>query len=403
MHTPLTFLSLICIIIVPSASGLILGSSSPEIRLTKEEFAARCQGYEEGFCQELWDRLNDAGTRGELHHPLPSSSSRFSPATASFDMVNLLYYAGAVTVMLSMGVFIGVCWKQFGSGFMAFIALVYAVVFTAVGWYMWERTTGGRDEYYVLGGLCFTVAVHMTPLFIYGVMSPWLHGGGSYSDFYMFVRSEYVWIEIGTMIVGFAYLRYAAFPFLLFPVAVSFWFFSMDLGMAIWERLQSTRSSRSRTNDPYRRLIKARTSMAVGVLMLLIARHVQWKHQDPNMGWWLDLFGALAFHGGFGYNWLLFWSRSVPFGEAVIIVLVSVAELFASVLLDRGIFAVLGGITLWWYVTYLAAKHTQDLMFPFALSAVGIATMYAGYLWCTHRDAFALLVQDQLVLYLRQR
>ena len=80
-----------------------------------------------------------------------------------FDLVHVLWYAGALIIIGAMGLFTTLAFAQLGGGVLALIAVVYAVLLTAAGQRLWQR--GLR----IPGGLLIAVAVTMAPLFTYGV------------------------------------------------------------------------------------------------------------------------------------------------------------------------------------------------------------------------------------------
>ena len=70
------------------------------------------------------------------------------PATGpKFDIVHLLWYAGALVVISAMGLFSTLAFSQMGGPALTATAIVYAVAFTAAGHYLWTikklRTPGG--------------------------------------------------------------------------------------------------------------------------------------------------------------------------------------------------------------------------------------------------------------------
>ena len=68
-------------------------------------------------------------------------------AGPKFDVVHLLWYAGALVVISAMGLFSTLAFSQMGGPALTATALVYAGLFTAAGHYLWTvkklRTPGG--------------------------------------------------------------------------------------------------------------------------------------------------------------------------------------------------------------------------------------------------------------------
>jgi hypothetical protein len=144
-----------------------------------------------------------------------------------FDLVHVLWYAGALIVIGAMGLFTTLAFARLGGGVLALIAVVYAVLLTTAGRHLWQR------EMRIPGGLLIAAAVTMAPLFTYGVQDAlgwWTHAEpGNYRDFYIWIKASWLPMELATIAAGVVALRIWRFPFLVAPIAVALWFMSMDL------------------------------------------------------------------------------------------------------------------------------------------------------------------------------
>lgn len=144
-----------------------------------------------------------------------------------FDLVHVLWCAGALIVIGAMGLFTTLAFAQLGGAVLALIAIVYAVIFTAAGDRLWRR--GLR----VPGGLLITVAVTMATLFTFGTQEAlgwWTHADpGNYRDFYVWIRASWLPLELATIVALLVALHFYRFPFLVAPLAFALWFMSMDL------------------------------------------------------------------------------------------------------------------------------------------------------------------------------
>jgi hypothetical protein len=76
-----------------------------------------------------------------------------------FDVVHVLWYAGALIVIGAMGLFSTNAFSQFGGAALTAIAAVYAAIFAGGGHFLWHRR-----NLRIPGGLLITVAVTMAPL-----------------------------------------------------------------------------------------------------------------------------------------------------------------------------------------------------------------------------------------------
>ena len=149
------------------------------------------------------------------------------PAQAPrFDFVNVLWYMGALIVLSAMSLFTTQAFDLWGPKALIAISIGYAVCFAMAGAYLWRRR-GLR----IPGGLLVTCAVGMVPLLIYGVQAATGNDPSdthSYHDFYVWVRSSWLPMEIGTFINALVALAYFPFPFLVMPAA-----FALSLGVGV--------------------------------------------------------------------------------------------------------------------------------------------------------------------------
>jgi hypothetical protein len=280
--------------------------------------------------------------------------------SARFDFVNLLWYLGALIVIGAMGLFSTNAFGLWGAKSLIATSLSYGAAFLLAGGYLWKGR-GLRTP----GGLLIVCAVGMAPLFIFAVQS--LTGLDPtqtvpYRDFYVWIKSSWLPLELGTIAASLVALVFFPFPFLVMPIAFALWFMSMDL--TPW-----VAGAQSFTWDE-----RAKVSMVFGALMLLAAWGVdlrRWRGGD--YAFWLHLFGLMAFWGG-----LTEQHSGDEFGKAVYCA-VNVALIFLSLYLMRRAYAVFGGIGVTLYLGYLADEvFKNSIMFPFALSAIGVLIIAAG-------------------------
>ena len=99
---------------------------------------------------------------------------------------------------------------------------------------------------------------------------------------------------------------------------------------------------------------------------------------------WLHLFGILTFWGAVTAS-----HSDSEIAKAVYVAL-NVGLILLSVFLGRRVYAVFGALGLAFYLGHLAEKVFKDsLLFPFALSLIGIAIIAAGLLYHRRRDTIA--------------
>ena len=283
-----------------------------------------------------------------------------------FDLPHVAYYFGALVVISAMGWFMTLGWERFGGGGILAISLVYAASFVAAGGLLWRR----RDLR-VPGGLLVAMAVCMTPLAVYGferTTGLWLgRAPGEYGDFYAWISGGWFPMEVCTVVAGLLALRFFRFPFLTAPVAFSLWFMSMDLTPLIY--------GPDYYGDGYQ-LVSLFFGLAVLICSYLVDRRTR-----EDYAFWGYLFGMFAFWGGLTLlegggelEWLFYG-------------LVNLTLVFLSVLLQRRVFIVFGSLGVFGYVGHLAWEIFEDsLLFPFVLSAVGLAIIALGILYARNRE-----------------
>jgi hypothetical protein len=281
-------------------------------------------------------------------------------APSRFDFVNLLWYFGALIVLGAMGMFSTNAFGLWGAKALLATSIGYAVVFLFAGAYLW-KWRGLRTP----GGLLIACAVGMTPLFVYAVQSMTGHDPTDavpYRDFYVWIKSSWLPMESGTIVAALLALAFFPFPFLVMIIAFALWFMSMDLTPWI-------AGVESFTWDQ-----RASVSIAFGAAMLIAAWAVdlrRWRGGD--FAFWLHLFGLMAFWGG-----LTEQHSGAEFGKAIYC-LVNVVLIFLSLFLMRRAYAVFGAIGVTLYLGHLADEvFRNSILFPFALSALGVALIGAG-------------------------
>jgi hypothetical protein len=299
-----------------------------------------------------------------------SAPDRTAPA-AKFDAAHLLWYAGAMIVIGAMGLFSTVAFSQMGGRALTACAIAYAVAFAFAGDHLWRRNLR------VPGGLLIAVAVSMAPLAIYGIQDElgwWGRFGkpGAVHDFYVWIKGSWIFMEIATVFAGTVALRFYRVPFIVAIISVALWFMSMDVAPWFVDVLHSDFEMRRRV------------SVWFGLAMLALAWTVDYRSRNGDFAFWLHLFGLMTFWGGITAS-----SSATEISKAIYC-LFNVGLLFIAVIIMRRAYAVFGtfGITL--YLGHLADVVFKDsLLFPFALSVIGIAVVAAGLAYHRRQDAIA--------------
>jgi hypothetical protein len=313
----------------------------------------------------LWHFL-----RAEAATPPPASRPRF-------DLVHLLWYAGALVVIGAMGLFTTLAFAQLGGAALAVIALIYAVILALAGDRLWRRGL------MIPGGLLITIAVTMAPMFVYGVQEAlgWTNVPSDYRDIYEFcrvVRGGAVPMELATIAAGLVALRFYRFAFLVAPVAIALWLLSMDVAPWILG-----------DPSPSWQLRKV-VSLWFGLGMIIVAWAVDVRSRG-DLAFWLHLLGLLAFWGG-----LTAMDSNSELSRAAYC-LINVGLIGLGLFLQRRAYALFGGLGIAIYLQDLAERVFRDsLLYPFALSLIGLALIGAGLLVHRHGAALERALQSRL-------
>ncbi len=297
----------------------------------------------------------------------------------AFDIVHLLWYAGALVVIGAMGLFSTLAFSAMGGQALTVTALVYAALFGWAGHYLWHDKGLPTP-----GGLLIAIAVSMAPLAIYGVQDAyglWSQFGkpGTVHDFYVWIKGSWIFMEIATIAAALIALRFYRFPFIVLLMAVALWFMSMDIVPWITgAKLGDWDTSR-------------RVSVWFGLGILVAAVIVNLSQRRGDFAFWLYLFGVLTFWGGITAS-----SGGSNFDKALYCAM-NAGFLVLAVALGRRVFAVFGTIGIAIYLGDLASKLFADsLLFPFALSLIGVGIIALGLYYHRHQAAIGGFIEARL-------
>lgn len=313
----------------------------------------------------------------------PSASAVTVPVSI-FDAAHLLWYAGALIVIGAMGIFSTLAYSQMGGGALTLTAIAYAAAFSIAGYHLWYKKNLKTP-----GGLLIAIAVSMAPLAVYGIqeeMGWWGKFGkpGEVKDFYVWLKGSFIFMEIATVVAGVIALRFFRFPFIVAVIGVALWFMSMDLTPWFLGETASYWDTRRKV------------SMWFGLAVIVVAWIIDYRGRDGDFAFWLHLFGLMAFWGAVSST-----PNSNEVGKAMYC-LMNVGLLLVAVILMRRAYALFGALGISSYLAHLAdAVFKDSLLFPFALSLIGVAVIAVGLLyhrrqneisaWLTARLPAALL------------
>lgn len=315
--------------------------------ISKEQFflATSKLGISEKQAEALWASLENRNN---------------DPQPSTFSM--LMFYVGAVIIISAMAWFIHLGWEWFGGGAIFLISTAYAFLFAWIGAKLWSK-----ENLRIPAGLLMTIAVCMTPLAIYGLetyLGFWPRNYlDNYQDFFYTIRSNWILMEVGTMLAGLIALRFFPFPFLTVPIFFSAWLLAKDMvSLVVGNEITGEQ--------------REWTSLCFGLALIFISYLIQRKKRE-DYAFWGYLFGTLVF-------WTSLTSLSWDKGEVVLFLyfIINLIMMVVSILLKKKIFMLCGVIGIFIYLGHLAYTIFEDsLLFPFVLSFIGLAVIYLGVIF----------------------
>lgn len=298
-----------------------------------------------------------------------------------FNTTNVLYYLGGLIAICAMTLFMTLGWETFGGWGLFFISLVYALL----GLYL--SSLFKKRNYSIPAGICATFVVALTPLAIYGLQRAmnWWPDDTVYSDYHYYVKWHWIFMELGTLLVGIILAWIYRYPFMVMPIALTLWYMSMDLSAMI-------------ARDSYSFALSAEVSMYFGLAILLIAFWVDIaSRHSADYAFWLYLFGVIAFWVGLSCQ----YSNSEL--AQFFYMCINLGLIGIGLILVRKVFVLFGGLGLSFYLGHLAEAIFKDsIFFPFALTAIGLLIIYLGTLWQKHEARITNKIQSFLPQVLQE-
>jgi len=330
--------------------------------------------------------LNEATARGLLDEPQAERLWAFLneqvQQTPSFRLTHILYYLGGLIAIGAMTLFMNLGWERFGGWGVFFITLAYA----GVGLWLTEYFLH-RRQLSIPAGITATFVVVLTPLAVYSLQTAlnWWPDEASYRDYHYYVSWKWLLMELATLVSGAVILWRYRLPFSVMPVAVTLWYMSMDLTPFLFG------------SEDYNWELRKFVSLWFGLLTVLLAFWVDIRTQGSrDYAFWLYLFGVIAFWGG-----LSSMHSNSELGK-VIYCCINLVMIGIGAMLARRVFAIFGGLGVAAYLGYLAHEVFEDsLMFPFALTFIGLGIIYLGILWQRHETRLGTKLRSLLPAPLR--
>lgn len=300
-----------------------------------------------------------------------------------FRFTHILYYLGGLIAIGAMSLFMTLGWERFGGWGLFFIALAYA----GAGLWLTEFFLK-KSRLQIPAGIMATFVVALTPLAVYGlqVALGWWAEGRIFRSYHTHIDWRWMFLELATLACGAVMLWRYRLPFLVMPIAVTLWYISMDLTPFLFGETDMTWE--------LRKLV----SLWFGLLIALLAFWVDIRtRHEKDYAFWLYLFGAIAFWVGLS----TMYSDSEL--NKFIYLCINLEMIAVGAMLSRRVFVVLGGLGAAGYLGHLAYDVFKDSMiFPFALTVIGLGVIYLGILWQRHEQAIGNKLHGLLPLPMRE-
>lgn len=291
--------------------------------------------------------------------------------TPSFKPAHILYYLGGMIAIGAMTLFMTLGWERFGGRGLVLISVSYCLVALTLTEFLLRRS-----HLSLPAGITAALAVVMVPLGVYGaqhLMGLWPSDGSTkwaYRDYHTHIDWRWLMMELATLAAGAVALWRYRLPFLVLPVAVTLWYMSMDLAPFLFG------GDTAQFFSDRGKLVS--TAFGVGTVLLAIFVDVR-SRQAKDFAFWLYIFGVLTFWGG-----LTSINSNSEFGK-FLYCCINLLMIAIGAALSRRVFAVFGGIGVALYLGHLSHTVFKDsMLFPVALTAIGLAVIAAGVYWQRH-------------------
>jgi hypothetical protein len=276
----------------------------------------------------------------------------------------ILYYGGGLLIISAMTWLMGTSWSKFGNIGITAISASYIIVFLIAGYYIFYKK--GLE---VAGGLLFSVSIAVTPLFVFSLLRvfDFWPQAWDYNDYYMWIKGKWIILEISAILVALPILLKTKFPFIVFLIAGSLWFFSMDIVPIIYEETKITWTERAIISNIF------------GLLMIGVGYFSDIKFKK-DYSFWIYLFGLITLSSGLS----VFYNDN--FFKFLLLGAANVLLILFSVFINRNVFLVFGTIGLTEFLGRLSWKFFEDsILCPFALTIIGILLFISGIFFQKNR------------------
>ena len=291
----------------------------------------------------------------------------------------VLYYGGGLLIISAMTWLMKTSWNSFGTAGITFVSAIYFMVFFVAGYFVFFK-----KNMEVAGGILFSVSIGMIPLFVFSLLKVFNFWPQEweYNDYYVWIKGKWVLLELSAIVVALPILFKTKFPFILFLISGSFWFFSMDIVPILYEKTYFTWTERAFVSNIF------------GLIMICIGYFADIKFKK-DYAFWLYLFGSIAISSGIS----VFYNSDVS--GFIVLGIVNILMILFSLFINRNVFLVFGTIGLIQFLARLSWKYFEgSVLFPFSLTFIGILLIIAGIFLQKNRKRIEERIINKLPLFI---
>ena len=322
--------------------------------------------------QEIYDALGRVGLSKDVAdsvtHELNSAAGRpvytSTAATAVPDRGAVaLYYVGGFLVVAAMSVFLGSGWSEYGAGTGVAILSGYLLALIFATMQLKKR------NHNIPAGLTATGVAALLPGLAFALfqLAGWTTGAeyANYENFYSYVSSEWIWLEVVGVVGSFAVLRWVNFSTVLSVFGVCLWFAGMDFAAALF-------------GDSMNDIGYAAVALAFGFIGMAVGLAYDARSMRRH-GFWPHLFGVMSAIGAWEYLW---WDNTSQWPAIIVSVLAGAALIAIGTLIVRRIYITFGGIVLFGALSYATVDLASSALLSAPIIALlGAAVIFGGVRW----------------------
>lgn len=268
---------------------------------------------------------------------------------------------GVISFISVFGAFGAAIAETFGSGGMLAVSAVYAAF---AGWFSWFLIS--KREKRFAGGISALISVVMFPLMIAAleqILGLWPDDLALFQGYHFWVYGSWLMIELTTIGVGCIAIALTRCSFILIPVMLSLWHFSMDLASIL-------------SQQHYAEFDSARTGSVICGIALLVVSFVIDRRTKEDYSFWGYLFGSAALIAGISAMEL------APAIQVSGVFLFAFLFFAGAFFLERRLLFIMGSLSLFAAVSFILTRiFTDSTVLFFCLAALGAALFSVFFLY----------------------